>query len=405
MTSIKEDAHAMLAELTELRDALHREPELGLQLPLTQGKVLAALGDLPLEISLGQRTTSITAVLRGGAARSGQAPVVLLRADMDALPLLEQSDDANVSQIPNAMHACGHDLHTAMLVGAARLLAARQDELAGDIVFMFQPGEEVFQGAEIMIEEGVLDAAGRRADAAYGMHVFSGRGRSGDFELKPGVMMAASDELRVTVHGTGGHGASPHLAHDPVPAMAEMITALQVLVTRQFDVFDPAIITVGLVQAGTKANIIPDTAFFSATVRTFSETARKRMQEGTVALIDSIASAHGLRAETDYFIGYPTTVNNDDEAKFVEQTIVDLVGEDRLCSLPNPLTASEDFSRILHKVPGAFIFLSAATNDTDAAAAAFNHSPLARFDSAVMPDGAALLATLAMNRLSQLSSP
>lgn len=286
--SILDDARTMAADLTVLREALHREPELGLHLPRTQDKVLAALDGLPLEISTGTDTTSVTAVLRGGgsgrasagaagAAGAGVAPVVLLRGDMDGLPVQEATGLPFSSQVDGAMHACGHDLHTTMLVGAARLLSAQRDRLPGDVVFMFQPGEEGWDGASVMIREGILDAAGRRADAAYALHVFAGLAPGGHILTRPGTYLSASDELHVTITGAGGHGSTPHLGRDPVPAVAEMVTALQTMVTRRFSIFDPVVVTVGLLQAGTKANVIPDTATFQATVRTFSNAARDTM--------------------------------------------------------------------------------------------------------------------------------
>ena len=259
---VRDEAARISGEITELRHAIHREPEIGLDLPKTQAKVLAALDGLPLEISTGQGLSSVTAVLRG---RPG--PVVLLRGDMDALPVTEETDLPYASVIPGAMHACGHDLHTAMLAGAARLLSARQAELDGTVVFMFQPGEEGYAGARQMIEEGVLEAAGRRPVAAYGLHVSSQRLPCGTFSTRPGAMLAAADQITVTVQGRGGHASTPHRAADPIPVACEMVTALQTLVTRKFDVFDPVVITVGSFHAGTADNVIPDDARFWATAR------------------------------------------------------------------------------------------------------------------------------------------
>lgn len=263
--TITQDADTLAAELTRLRRELHADPEIGLDLPRTQQRVLRALDGLPLEISTGKATTSVTAVLRGAA----DGPAVLLRADMDALPVAETTGLDYASQMPEAMHACGHDLHTAMLVGAARLLSERRAELAGDVVLMFQPGEEGWDGAQQMIDEGVLDAAGKPLAAAYAMHVFSAGLPSGHFVTRPGPILAASDGLFVTVHGQGGHGSAPHRAKDPVAAISEMVTALQTMITRRFDVFDPVVLTVGTLRAGTRHNVIPETASFEATVRTF----------------------------------------------------------------------------------------------------------------------------------------
>ena len=294
---VRDDAEAIAPELVGLRRAIHREPEIGLDLPGTQGKVLAALDGLPLEISLGTALSSVTAVLRGEGAAPGGGPVVLLRGDMDALPVTERTGLDYASQIDGVMHACGHDLHTAMLAGAARLLAARRRELPGTVVFMFQPGEEGHAGARHMISEGVLDAAGQRPVAAYALHVASADWPAGVCSTRPGPMLAAAEILAVTVHGHGGHGSEPHHAADPIPAACEMVTALQTLVTRRFDVFDPIVITVGSFHAGTTDNVIPDDATFLATVRSFSPEARDRVRESALALVGGIAAAHGLTVE------------------------------------------------------------------------------------------------------------
>ncbi len=290
-TGILDDATAISGEIAELRHAIHAEPEIGLDLPKTQRKVLDALEGLPLEVSTGEGLTSVTAVLRGG--RPGKT--VLLRGDMDALPVTERTGVPFASQVPGAMHACGHDLHTAMLAGAAKLLCARQADLEGNVIFMFQPGEEGAGGARIMISEGVLDAAGDRPCAAYALHVASSVLPLGIVASRPGTAMAAADTLHVTVRGRGGHGSQPHLAADPIPTACEIVTALQTMVTRKFDVFDPVVVTVGTFHAGTTDNVIPDDAKFVATVRTFSPRTRDRIRDAALGLVGQIAAAHGLR--------------------------------------------------------------------------------------------------------------
>ncbi|MFV2177932.1 M20 family metallopeptidase [Actinomadura sp. LOL_016] len=393
--SIREDAADLREELTVLRRDLHREPELGLDLPRTRDKVLAALDGLPLEISTGTALTSVTAVLRGG--RPG--PAVLLRGDMDALPVQEDTGLDYASAIPGRMHACGHDLHVAGLVGAARLLAARRAELPGDVVFMFQPGEEGMGGAKIMIDEGVLDAAGERVAAAYALHVFSTALPQGVAVTRPGTALAASDAVHVTVRGKGGHGSSPHAAKDPVPALAAMVTALQTMVTRDLDVFDPAVVTVGAVHAGTAGNVIPETASLEATVRSFSEDAHRRVRAGIERVVRGVAEAHGVTADLDYVEQYPVTVNDDAEAAFAMDTARELFGDGRAVEAPRPMAGSEDFSFVLQRVPGAFLGLGACPADRDPATAPMNHSPQAAYDDAVLPDAAALLAELAVRRL------
>jgi amidohydrolase len=395
LVSITDDARALHEDLVRLRHALHAEPEVGLWLPRTQEKVLAELEGLPLEVSTGTALTSVTGVLRG--ARPG--PVVLLRGDMDGLPVDEKSGVDYASRIDGAMHACGHDLHTTMLVGAARLLAARRDELRGDVVFMFQPGEEGWDGAGAMIEEGILDVAGRRPDAAYALHVTSAVLPHGIFSARPGPTMSASDALTVTVKGAGGHGSTPYLAKDPVPAACEMVTALQTLVTRQFDPFDPVVLSVGSFHAGTRRNVIPDTARFEATVRSFSRASRTRLETTVVQLIRSIAAAHGLRADVEYAEEYPLTVTDPAETSFAQAAVTELFGEHRFELMRSPQTASEDFSRVLDEVPGSFVLLGACPPGSDPADVPYNHSPRATYDDAVLSDGAALYAELATRRL------
>ncbi|MFI6732179.1 M20 family metallopeptidase [Nonomuraea sp. NPDC050451] len=394
--SFTESARDMRDELIQLRHSLHTTPELGLHLPRTQEKVLAALDGLPLEVKTGTSLSSVTAVLRGG--RPG--PAVLLRGDMDALPVAEKNDLPYVSQLPGQMHACGHDLHTAMLAGAARLLSARREELAGDVIFMFQPGEEGYEGAKHMIAEGVLDAAGARPVAAYGMHVVSAMLPPGLFASRPGPIMAAADTFLVTVKGRGGHGSSPHRSLDPIAAGCEMVTALQTMVTRGFDVFDPVVVTVGSFHGGSADNVIPDEARFEATVRTFSKDNRTKIKRRLVEVVQGIAAAHGLEVEASFGMGYPVTVNDDSEAAFVGKTADELFGPGRYFVSPQPVMGSEDFSYVLEEVPGAFVFLGACPADRDPATAPYNHSPEAVFDDAVLADGAALYATLAHARLS-----
>ena len=400
---VHDDAEAIAPELVGLRRAIHREPEIGLDLPGTQRKVLAALDGLPLEISLGTELSSVTAVLRGeGAALGGDAkggPVVLLRGDMDALPVTERTGLDYASQIDGVMHACGHDLHTAMLAGAARLLAARRRELPGTVVFMFQPGEEGHAGARHMISEGVLDAAGQRPVAAYALHVASADWPAGVCSTRPGPMLAAAEVLAVTVHGHGGHGSEPHHAADPIPAACEMVTALQTLVTRRFDVFDPVVITVGSFHAGTTDNVIPDDATFLATVRSFSPEARDRVRESALALVGGIAAAHGLTVSAEFRDGYPVTVNDEAETRFAAGVAAGVLGEERCLAQPNPMTGAEDFSFVLEQVPGAFLMLGACPPGADPATAPNNHAADAIFDDSVLAAGAALYAELALQRL------
>ncbi|MGL3807597.1 M20 metallopeptidase family protein [Paeniglutamicibacter sp. R2-26] len=404
-TSILQDALELAPEITELRHALHRAPEVGLQLPGTQERVLEWLEPLGYEVTLGQDLTSVTAVLRGGAAADlpvGERPAVLLRGDMDGLPLTEKSGIEYSSQTGDTMHACGHDLHTSMLAGAATLLAERRDSLAGDVVLMFQPGEEGYDGASYMVREGVLEASGKKVDAAFGLHVMSAMEETGVFTAKGGPVMSASDGLYVTVRGAGGHGSAPFAAKDPVTAAAEMVTALQTMVTRQFNIFDPVVISVGVLRAGTVRNIIPDSAYFEATIRSFSAEAHDKLQTSVPQLLQGIARAHGLEVAIDYRTEYPTTINDESETLFARNAVEELFDATRFKAMRDPLAGSEDFSRVLNEVPGSFLFLSALTPGADPATAEYNHSPYARFDDSVLPSGTALYTHLAVSRLQAL---
>ena len=397
MSDFLNEANAIQGDLATLRHQIHQEPEIGLDLPKTQAKILAALDGLGLEVTTGKSLSSVTAVLRGNKSDK----TVLLRADMDGLPVTELADIPFKSRIDGAMHACGHDLHVAMLVGAAKLLVKNKAKLNGDVVFMFQPGEEGFDGAGHMIKEGVLTASGKKADATYGIHVMSSAIPTGMFTTKPGTMMASSDELHVTVVGMGGHGSQPHTAKDPIPVAAEMVSALQLLITRAFSAFDPVVITVGQFHAGTKANIIPDTAEFQATIRTFSPESRGRIQAEAVRLCKSIAEGYGLKAEVKVVEQYPVTVNNDSHAQFVGKVATEVFGNGSYLDMPHPIAGAEDYSRVLEAVPGSYVFLGASV-DKDYEKSEVNHSPRAMFDDSVLYRGTALLSELAVRSLNEM---
>ncbi len=397
VSDLLDAAHALAGDLRALRQDLHRIPETGRDLPRTQARVLEALAGLDLEVTTGRGLSSVTAVLRG--ARPG--PAVLLRADMDALPVPEESGEPFASEHEGRMHACGHDLHMAALVGAARLLDARRDAIAGSVVLMLQPAEETDGGAATMIEEGVLDAAGERVVAAYGVHVFSGDLPLGVVSARPGTAMAASDHLYVTVRGRGGHGSMPHLAADPVTVAAEIVLALQTAVTRQFDAHDPVVVSVGRIAAGTVDNVIPATAEIDATVRTFSREHHAVAPERLARVAEHVAAAHGLEADVRYVRGYPVTVNTPSEVERAARLTTALLGPDAWQPAPRPLSGAEDFSFVLEQVPGAFVFVGATPPGLDPATAPYNHSPHARFADDVLPSSAALLAALALDRLAE----
>ncbi|MGW1344799.1 M20 metallopeptidase family protein [Kribbella sp. NPDC002412] len=390
--NLVEEAAAIGPGLVELRRELHRIPEVGLDLPKTQAMVLDALAGLPLEISTGTELTSVVGVLRGG--RPG--PTVLLRGDMDALPVVEETD-LEYASTNGSMHACGHDLHTAGLVGAARLLSARREELEGNVLFMFQPGEEGLGGAGYMLREGLLQATGDKPIAAYAIHVWS-QAAKGLFQTRPGTMMAGSNQLHITVHGKGGHGSSPYTTVDPVPVVAELVLALQTYATRKVNVFDPVVITVTQLAAGVAVNVIPNTARLGATVRTLSHETFDQLSRDLPALAQGIAAAHGCTVEADFALQYPVTINNAARTAHTTEQLTQLFGADRVPPFDNPLMGSEDFSMVLAEVPGTFVMLGARPDDVGEDGPS-NHSSVVRFDDAVLADQAAALAHLATTHL------
>ncbi|MCI9887370.1 amidohydrolase [Micrococcales bacterium 31B] len=396
-------------DLTAMREHLHQIPEVGLHLPQTQEFMftqLEALGDI--ELSTGDSVTSITGVIRGGKATrdaNGVADkIVLLRGDMDALPVAE-STGLDFASTNGNMHACGHDLHTTMLFGAASQLRDRRDDLEGDVVLMFQPGEEGCDGARYMVDEGVLEAAGRTADAAFALHVMSANTPLGEFRSREGLLMASSNRLHVTVRGAGGHGSTPHLAKDPVVVAAEMVVSLQTLVTRQLNLFDSAVISVGVLRAGEAINVIPETAYFEATVRAFSDSTLEQLRVALPRLLRGIAAAHNVEVDVDFIEQYPPTITNPDQTQFAGQVISDLLDPKRYENLRDPFNGSEDFSRVLNRVPGSMVILGACPPGRDHATAAFNHSPYADFDSTVLSDGTSVYTELAVRRLASLKAP
>jgi amidohydrolase len=393
-SGVLEDARTLQPDTVELRHKLHTQPEVGLRLPRTQETVLEAIDGLGLTVTTGSTVDSVVAVLDG--ARPG--PTVLLRGDMDGLPLTEDTGLDFTSRNPGAMHACGHDTHTAMLTGAAKLLAARRDSLAGRVVLMFQPGEEGWHGAKHMLEEGLLTTTGP-VEAAYALHITT-QHPSGTLHVRPGPTMASSDVLTITVRGRGGHASAPHVGLDPIPVACEIVTAMQVLVTRQLDVFDPAVVTIAQIVAGTTNNIIPETATAYGTIRTLSEATRSEVHVKLTRLAEGIAAAHGATATVEIETGYPPTVNDAGAVDAVMATAAELVGPDAVSALPDPVMGAEDWSYVLQRVPGAMTFLGGCPPGMDPLTAPGNHSNRVVFDDDAMAVGVATYTALALRHLS-----
>jgi hippurate hydrolase len=396
-------ARALSDMLVRLRRAIHAEPELGLQTPKTRDKVRMALAHLPLEWREGPSTTGMVAVLKGGhAGGAGKTRRVLLRGDMDALPMPEDTGLPFASTVPNTMHACGHDAHTAMLAGAAELLCARREALEGEVWFMFQPGEEGWHGARFMLEDGLLGGHNGEAlpDAAFALHIMP-NAPHGLVAGRAGPLMAAADQIEIVVEGAGGHASMPHQTLDPVPVACEIVTALQSLVTRKFDIADPVVVTIARIDGGSAHNVIADRASLKGTMRTLSAANRTALQAAIRRLASGIAEAHGLRATVTVQEGFPVTLCDARAVDFAEDVARDLFGPEGFMRLGAPIMGAEDFAYVLDKVPGAMLFLGVAEQGADWAHCCGIHSPRMKLDESVMPHGSALLAGLAQQFLTR----
>jgi amidohydrolase len=379
---------AEIAEtLVAWRRTLHQNPELGFEEHATARFVASRLAELNLEVKTGVAKTGVVAVLR--ATRASQ-PTVLLRADMDALPIDEEAGRPYGSKVPGKMHACGHDGHMAMLLGAATVLVGARDQLTRDVVFCFQPGEEGFGGAEAMIREGVLAEHG--VAEAYGLHLWS-LFPAGTVQVRPGPAMAAQDEFVATLHGRGGHGALPHKAIDPVVAAAYAIAGLQSVVARSVDPIQPAVVTVGSLHAGSAPNVIPDEATMQGTLRSFDEGVRETLRNRVREVLEGSAAAAGCRVEFTLHPGYPAVVNDPAAVDRVRRHAAVVVGEAKVIE-PDPMAAAEDFAYFLQQVPGAFAFVGAG--NAACGITAPHHSPRFDIDESALPVGAELLARIAL---------
>ena len=371
-------AEADRDQLISLRRAIHADPELGLECPRTRDKLEAALANLPLAIRRSDRTSGLVAVLEG--ARPGQT--VLLRGDMDALPIHEATGLDFASREAGKMHACGHDSHSAMLASAARILCGQREQLAGRILFMFQPGEEGHHGARIMLEEGLLGDP--LPDAAFALHIWPTLPH-GTVACRAGAMLASTDTLKTRIVGKGGHAAMPHDAVDPIPVAAEVILALQSEVSRRTPVIDPIVLSITRISAGTTHNVLPDAVELLGTLRTLSPQGRARGREAFERICTHVAAAHGCTAEVEIEPGYPPTVNDPRAVALIR----DIAGDD-FRELPASNMGGEDFSYVLEKVPGAMAFLGVAPEGQEASSRAPLHNPGMMIDEGVLPKGVAL---------------
>ena len=390
-SSIGEDT---LDDIVALRRAIHADPEVGLHCPRTTEKTKAALAGLPLEIREGSRTTGFVAILRGGRPGAGSnSRTVLLRGDMDALPMQEETGLPFASRNDGAMHACGHDAHTAMLVGAAKALCAVKDRLPGTVVFMFQPGEEGHHGAREMIADGLL--ADPRPDAAFALHI-SPNAPAGVFVGRAGPLLASTDTLHATIKGKGGHAAMPHDAIDPIPAACAVVGALQTFIARQIPVADPAVLTITQIHAGSSHNIIPGEVKLMGTLRTLSDRVRDQARAGFRRVVEGVAAAHGCTAECRIDEGYPVTVCDPRATAMMEEIAGEMGGWERM---PVPMMGGEDFSYVLRELPGAMAFIGVAPAGSDHRTNPPLHNTRMTIEESAMAQGVAMHCALATRYL------
>ena len=397
---LKDQVGGLMDSTIALRRNLHKWPEIGNSLPKTREQVLSALEGLPLDITLHETTSGIAAMLTGGKP----GPTVMLRGDMDALPMPENTDLDFASKTENCMHACGHDTHTSMLVSTAKLLSDRRSEIPGRVLFMFQPGEEGYHGAKFMLDEGLLnvsklkDGSDSPIKAAYALHITSSM-PAGTVGTRSGPVMASSDTLSITITGKGGHASEPFRTLDPIPVACEIVQALQMMITRRIETFDPAVVTITKLIAGTTTNVIPETAKIEGTIRAVSEKTRNKVHDSIRRVAEGIAATYEMQASVEIKLGYPVTVNDAPSVDFALDVAESLLGEGKAVHMPSPIMGAEDFSYVLNQIPGAMVFLGGTPEGLNPATAPPNHSNRVMFDEAAMAHGVALYSSLALRTL------
>ncbi|MBW0157183.1 M20 aminoacylase family protein [Sedimentimonas flavescens] len=371
---------ALAPEMTEWRRYLHQHPELEFDLPVTSGFVADRLREFGVdEIHEGIATSGIVALIKGRAP----GPVIGLRADMDALPIDEVTGAEHASLNPGKMHACGHDGHTTMLLGAAKYLAETRN-FAGTVALLFQPAEEDGGGGEVMVKEGVMDRFG--IEQVYGIHN-APNVPFGHFHTTQGPLMAAVDTAWVTVRGKGGHGATPHECVDPIVAITGMVGALQTIVSRNAFAMDELVISVTQIHVGTANNIIPEEGWFCATIRSFHPEVRDLAERRFREIVEGHAAAYGVAVEIDYDRGYPPTVNDATKARFAAEVAREIAGADAVLDDAGREMGAEDFSYMLEARPGAYLFLGTGPGPG-------LHHPAYDFNDEIAPVGASFFVRL-----------
>ncbi|HEY8296949.1 MAG TPA: amidohydrolase [Candidatus Baltobacteraceae bacterium] len=386
MTALIEVPERLVAEVVATRRDLHRHPELGFEEQRTAAIVADRLRALGYEVHANIATTGVVGVLRG--AKAGRT--IMLRADMDALPILEENRHAYRSTIDGKMHACGHDGHVAILLGAAALIADRKDELAGTVCLVFQPAEEGRGGAKVMIDEGVIERFG--IERAYGLHL-SSKYATGTLGFREGPFYASSDSIEIEVLGRGGHGSAPHDAIDPIYTAANFITSVQQVVSRQIDPLEPAVVTIGAIHGGTIHNVIPRTVKMLGTVRAFDDGVRSAMPERIERVLRSCCDGTGASYEFEYLWRYPVTANDPAQTQYARALAENAFGSERVFTA-DKLMGAEDFSFFAQRVPACFYTLGAQGGPATGVA---HHSSTFDIDERALPVGVAMMTALAFD--------
>ncbi|WP_320201125.1 M20 aminoacylase family protein [Agrobacterium sp. rho-13.3] len=376
-----------MPDVLAIRHHLHRNPEIGLSEFKTSDFVASQLEAMGYEVTRGLAGTGVVATLRNGT--SGKT--VGIRADIDALPIHEDTGAEYASLTPGVMHACGHDGHTAMLLGAAKIIAERRN-FDGTIHLIFQPAEENFGGARIMIEDGLFDRF--PCDAVFALHNDPSQ-PFGHFVLRDGPIMAAVDECRITVNGYGGHGAEPQSALDPIVAGASIVMALQTIVSRNIHPLTPTVVTVGAFHAGIASNVIPETAEMLLTIRSFDPAARDELEKRIRLIAEGQAASYGMGVTLNYQRGYNATVNHKTETDYIVNLATRFAGADKVLEMPRPTMGAEDFAYMLEKRPGAYFFLGTKRTEKDPPL----HHPKFDFNDDILPIGTAFWVELAEDYL------
>ena len=385
---IVEKASRIYEEAVRIRRIIHQNPELGFEEHKTAEMIADYLKGLGMEVTTGVARTGVVGLLHGDK----EGPVLALRADIDALPILEKTDVTFKSKNPGVMHACGHDMHTAMLLSAANILSQNKQHISGTIKFIFQPAEEMKGGGGMMVDEGVL--SNPPVDHAFAFHVWPELA-TGTYGFRNGAIMASMDSFDVVLKGKQGHGAAPHQGVDAIVGAAHVVTALQTIVSRETDPVDSVVLTIGTIEAGDGYNIIPEKASFRGTVRTLHANTRKDVAASIKRIIEGVASALKLEVEINFnfSVGYPVTVNHSTFNEHAAAIATDLFGEESVQWLSKPSMASEDFAFYLEKVPGTFVFLGVAEDPENPMKL---HSDVFLPDEKAMIQGISLIVGLAL---------